>query len=111
MAVEVNVSGPPLLTPVLATGQAEWLALYLSELGGQRVPVDVTVELGGVTMDRGRLLRGDVRVTEVDRDLRQVAALAAVRPRLTNQGPFHPRGAQVERHGVTPTRSCPGAWR
>lgn len=66
-AVEVDVSGPPLLTPVLATGQVEWLALYLSELGGQRVPVDVTVELDGVTLDRGRLLRGDLRVTEVDR--------------------------------------------
>lgn len=64
--VDVDVSGPPLLVPVLASGQVESWSVRLTEVAGRQLPVTVVVDLDGVVLDRGRLLRGDVAVEEVD---------------------------------------------
>lgn len=64
--VDVDVSGPPLLVPVLASGQVESWSVRLQEVAGRQLPVTVVLDLDGVVLDRGRLLRGDVTVEAVD---------------------------------------------
>jgi hypothetical protein len=65
--VAVDVSGPPLVVPVLVGRPVRSWAVALTSVDGRRVPLEVLVELEDVQLDRGRLLRGDVRVTAVDR--------------------------------------------
>ncbi len=67
VAVDVDVSGPPLLVPVALDGQVESWTMRLSRVGGREIPVEVFVDLEQVTLDRGRLVRGDVVVTAVER--------------------------------------------
>ncbi len=67
VAVDIDVSGPPLLVPVAISGQVESWTMQLSRVGGREIPVDVFVDLDQVTLDRGRLVRGDVVVTAVER--------------------------------------------
>ena len=64
--VDVDVSGPPLLVPALATGTVERWTMQVTQVVGRDLPVDVVIDLDDVTLDRGRLLRGDVAVTAVD---------------------------------------------
>lgn len=64
--VDVDVSGPPLLVPVLATGTVEQWQMQIVQVVGRDLPVEVVVDLDDVRLDRGRLLRGDVVVTAVD---------------------------------------------
>lgn len=81
VAVDVDVSGPPLLVPVALSGQVESWTMRLSRVAGVEVPVEVFVDLEQVTLDRGRLVRGDVVVTAVDR------ARATVRADLSESIP------------------------
>lgn len=67
VTVDVEVSGPPLLVPVAIDGEVDSWTMQVSQVAGQTVPVDVVVELDEVQLDRGRLLRGDVTVTGVER--------------------------------------------
>ena len=64
--VDVDVSGPPLLVPVFASGTVDQWTLEIVRVVGRDLPVQVVVELDDVTLDRARLLRGDVVVTAVD---------------------------------------------
>lgn len=65
--VDVDVSGPPLLLPVAVSGTVERWSIRLTRVAGRQVPVEVTVDLEDVVLDRGRLVRGDLRVTDVAR--------------------------------------------
>lgn len=65
--VDMDVSGPPLLLPVAVSGQIEVWSMQLSRIEGREVPVDVVVDLEEVTLDRGRLFRGEVEVTAIQR--------------------------------------------
>lgn len=67
MTVDVDVSGPPLLIPVAVSGTVESWTLQLERVAGERIPLEVSVDLDDVVLDRGRLLRGAVRVTDVAR--------------------------------------------
>lgn len=94
VAVDVEVSGPPLLLPVALSGEvASWI-VRVSEVAGTPVPVDVVVDLDEVTLDRGALVRGDVRVTAVDRARATVTVdlASAVPPALQ---PFADRLAEA----------------
>lgn len=64
--VDVDVSGPPLLVPVFASGSVEQWSMEVTRVVGRDLPVEVVIDLHDVTLDRGRLLRGDVVVTAVD---------------------------------------------
>lgn len=81
VAVDIDVSGPPLLIPVALSGEVESWTMRLSQVAGLEVPIEVFVDLEQVTLDRGRLLRGDVVVTAVDH------ALATVRADLSDSIP------------------------
>lgn len=67
VAVDIDVSGPPLLIPVAVSGEVESWTMRLSRVGGREIPLEVYVDLEQVTLDRSRLVRGDVVVTDVDR--------------------------------------------
>lgn len=82
VAVDVDVSGPPLLVPVAISGTVDSWSLRLARVAGQDVPVEVVVDLDDVVLDRGQLLRGAVRVTDVDR--------ARVRVRIDLSGSLPP---------------------
>ena len=64
--VDVDVSGPPLLVPVFASGTVDRWSMQITRVVGRDLPVEVVIDLDDVTLDRGRLLRGDVVVTAVD---------------------------------------------
>ena len=66
VTVDVDVSGPPLLLPVMTSGTVDRWSMQVVQVVGQDLPVEVVIELDGVTLDRGRLVRGDVVVTAVD---------------------------------------------
>lgn len=67
LTVDVEVSGPPLVLPVAVDGIVSRWSLELARVADRDVPVEVVVDLHEVTLDRGRLVRGDVVVTEVAR--------------------------------------------
>lgn len=67
VAVDIDVSGPPLLIPVAVSGEVESWTMRLSRVAGREIPLEVFVDLEQVTLDRGRLVQGDVVVTDVDR--------------------------------------------
>lgn len=79
--VDIDVSGPPLLIPVAVDGRVESWTMRLSRVADREVPVEVLVDLQQVTLDRGRLVRGDVVVTAVER------ARATVRADLSESIP------------------------
>jgi hypothetical protein len=82
LEVDVDVSGPPLLLPVAASGRVESWRVRLARAAGRDVPLEVVVDLDDVVLDRGRLVRGDVVVTEVAR--------ARVRVRVDLSGTLPP---------------------
>lgn len=65
IAVDIDVSGPPLLIPVAINGTVDTWSMQLREVAGQDIPVDVVLDLDDVVLDRGRLARGDVVVRDV----------------------------------------------
>lgn len=67
ITVDIDVSGPPLLVPVAVDGRVASWTMRLSRAASREVPVEVLVDLQQVTLDRGRLVRGDVVVTAVER--------------------------------------------
>lgn len=92
--VDVDVSGPPLLVPVFASGSVEQWSMEVTRVVGRDLPVEVVIDLHDVTLDRGRLLRGDVVVTAVDeaRARIEVDLSGAVPPALQR---FADRAAQA----------------
>lgn len=67
VTVDIDVSGPPLLIPVAVSGEVESWTMRLSRVASREIPLEVFVDLERVTLDRGRLVKGDVVVTDVDR--------------------------------------------
>lgn len=67
LVVEAEVSGPPLVTPILATGRLDWLEVDIIEVAGSPLPIAARIRAEGVTVDRASVLTSDVRVEEVDR--------------------------------------------
>lgn len=65
IVADVDVSGPPLLIPVLVTGTVSSWKMTLREVGGHELPVDVTLAMRDVVLDRGALFTGNVVVEEV----------------------------------------------
>lgn len=65
LTAEVEVSGPPLVLPVAVDGTVERWSVDLQRVADRDVPVEVGVDLHEVELDRTRLLRGDVVVTDV----------------------------------------------
>ncbi len=67
LVVDARVSGPPLVTPILATGRLDWLEVDVIEVVGRALPIGARIRAEGVTVERASVLTSDVRVEEVDR--------------------------------------------
>ena len=67
LTVDVEVYGPPLVLPVAIDGTVPHWSVELTRVADRDVPVEVVVDLHEVALDRGRLVRGDVVVTDVAR--------------------------------------------
>ena len=65
VTVDVDVSGPPLVLPVLLDGTVARWTVALRRVADVDVPLEVAVDLHEVALDRSRLVRGDVVVTDV----------------------------------------------
>lgn len=65
MLVDVDVSGPPLVLPVIVDGTVATFAMTLQEVAGQDTPVDIRLELTDVVLERAPLFRGEVRVRRI----------------------------------------------
>lgn len=63
--VDVDVAGPPLLIPVMINGTVSSWEMTLREVGGRELPVEVTLDLRDVTLDRGALFSGNLIVEDV----------------------------------------------
>jgi hypothetical protein len=79
--VDVDLAGPPLLIPVLASGTVSSWKMTLREVGGRELPVEVTLDMRDVAIDRGALFTGEVVVEDV------ASALATVTVDLSGSIP------------------------
>lgn len=95
VGIEADVSGPPLLIPALVSGDVAWAEFEVTEVLGRELPVELTIRLEDVVVDRASLFGPDTRLREVGHaTARLVADLGAdvpeaLRPladRLANAG-------------------------
>jgi hypothetical protein len=65
--VDASISSFPFVGRLLAQGMVSHIELTLHEVVGHRIPVEeVRLEVDGLQLDTGRLLDGEIEVTDVD---------------------------------------------
>lgn len=74
VGTQVEVSGPPLLIPFAVTSRVSSWEVQLTRVGATDVPLDVSLALSDITLDRARLLGGEVVVTAVEQGRVRVSA-------------------------------------
>lgn len=74
VTAEVELSGPPLVVPVLLDSTVDRATVRLDQVGDRPVPLDVVFELDGIEVDRMALVSGDLEVTDVEAGVVRVRA-------------------------------------